>query len=76
MSTKLRKIVRKNKGKEERDIADIINLFKSADTEEMPVFVARQLERLPPITFDHLDCTKLLKDILKIQSDIAEMKST
>ncbi|KAL0881578.1 hypothetical protein ABMA27_001409 [Loxostege sticticalis] len=76
ISTKLRKIVRKNKGKEERDIADIINLFKSVDAEEMPVFVAQQLEKLPPITFDHLDCTKLLKDILKVQSEIAEIKST
>lgn len=74
--TKLRKIVRENKGKEKRDITDIINLFKSANTDEIPVFVARQLERLPPLDFNHLDCTKLLKDILKVQTEIAEVKST
>lgn len=74
--TELRKVVRKNKGKEERDMADIIKLFKSAEPTEIPVFVARQLEKLPPITFDHLDCTKLLKDIVRMQATINEMKTT
>lgn len=71
-----RKILRKNKGREERDLADIINLFKSAEPDEIPVFVARQLERLPPVTFDHLDCTKLLKDIVRMQTTIDDMKSS
>lgn len=75
ISTNLRKIMRKSKGKEERDLADIINLFKSAEPDDIPVFVARQLEKLPPITFDHLDCTKLLKDIVRMQSNIDEMKN-
>lgn len=74
--TNLRKIIRKNKGKEERDLSDIINLFKSADPDDIPVFVARQLEKLPPITFDHLDCTKLLKDLVRMQATIDEMKLT
>ena len=76
ISTDVRKVVRKNKGKEERDMADIIKLFKSAEPTEIPVFVARQLEKLPPITFDHLDCTKLLKDIVRMQSTITDMKAT
>lgn len=33
--TNLRKIIRKNKGKEERDLSDIINLFKSADPDDI-----------------------------------------
>ncbi|XP_073953054.1 uncharacterized protein [Choristoneura fumiferana] len=36
-----RKIIRKNKGKEERDLTDIVNLFKSADPEDMPVNIKR-----------------------------------
>lgn len=75
LSTTQRKILRKNKGKEERDLADIINLLKSAEPDEIPVFVARQLEKLPPITFDHLDCSKLLKDIVRMQTTIDDMKS-
>lgn len=70
------KIVRKNKGKEERDQADIVNLFKSAEPDVIPIFVARQLEKLPPILFNHLDCTKLLKDILRVQNDIEQIKAT
>lgn len=74
LPTDRRKITRKNKGKEQRDLNDIIMIFKSVDPDDIPVFVAKQLEKLPPITFDHLDCTKLLKDILKIQNDIENFK--
>ncbi|KOB78103.1 Mutant cadherin [Operophtera brumata] len=72
----LRRMSRKKKGKEERDLADIVNLFKSAEPDVMLVFVARQLEKLPPILFNHLDCTKLLKDLLLLRADIEKVKST
>ncbi|KAJ8705884.1 hypothetical protein PYW08_012930 [Mythimna loreyi] len=72
----LRKIIRKNKGKEGRDLTDIINLFKSAEPDDIPVFVAHRLEKLPPITFDHLDCTKLLKDLVRMQAAMDEIKNT
>lgn len=67
---------RKNKGKQERDLVDIINVFKSTEPDRFPIFVARDLERLPPILFDHLDCTKLLKDLLLVQNELKEVKST
>jgi hypothetical protein len=70
------KIKRKNKGKEERDISDIINVFKSTEPDLVPVFVARQLEKLPPVLFDHLDCTKLLKDLVKVQNELQVIKQT
>lgn len=74
--TQHRKILRKSKGKELRDLEDIVSLFKSTDPDVIPVFVARKLEKLPPITFDHLDCTKLLKDLLRLQNDIENVKLT
>ncbi|XP_061715306.1 uncharacterized protein LOC133523647 [Cydia pomonella] len=74
--TVARKINRKSKGKEERDLLDIFNVFKSTEPDVIPVFVARQLERLPPILFNSLDCTRLLKDMLKFQNDLAEIKET
>ncbi|XP_060810103.1 uncharacterized protein LOC132904205 [Amyelois transitella] len=73
--TERRKIQRKRKGKESRDMDDIIMLFKSTDPENLPVFVARQLEKLPPVTFDHLDCTKLLKDLTRMSAEIENIKS-
>lgn len=56
---------------------DIISLFKVADSDVMPVFVARSLEKLPPITFDHLDVSKLLKILIlnRLQSEIKNIKS-
>ncbi|XP_061729050.1 uncharacterized protein LOC133533976 [Cydia pomonella] len=76
VSTNQRKISRKNSGKEVRDLEDIVALLRSVEIDKVPVFVARKLESLPPITVDHLDCTKLLKDLAKIQNDIALVKSS
>lgn len=70
------KIQRKGSRKETRDLEDIVTFLKSADAETLPVFVARKLEKLPPIDFDHLDCTKLLRDMSKIQSEIKVIKAT
>ncbi|XP_028164853.1 uncharacterized protein LOC114355983 [Ostrinia furnacalis] len=53
---------------------DIVSLFKGEDPEVIPVFVARDLEKLPPVTFDHLDVTKLLKDLLIVQKEINDIK--
>ncbi|XP_063364978.1 uncharacterized protein LOC134653532 [Cydia amplana] len=76
VSTDQRKISRKNSGKEVRDLEDIVALLRSVEIDKVPVFVARKLENLPPITVDHFDCTKLLKDLAKIQNDIAQVKSS
>ncbi|CAH0723264.1 unnamed protein product, partial [Brenthis ino] len=68
------KTVRKGKGKENRLLHDIINVFKVTDPDILPVFVAKDLEKLPPITFDHLDVTKLLKDLTLVQTEIKRIK--
>lgn len=67
--------VRKSKGKSARDLDDIICLLKLTDPELVPIFVARDLRKLPPVTFDHIDVTKLLKDILVLQSEINILKN-
>ncbi|VVC93715.1 unnamed protein product [Leptidea sinapis] len=69
-----RKIVRRRDGKSQRDLNDIISLFKGTDPEEMPVFVARELQKLPAITFDHIDVTRLLKDLLLFQNELRTIK--
>lgn len=76
LSTDKRKIARRNDGKESRDMQDIVSLLKSSDPDVIPKFVARGLEKLPPVTFDHLDVTKLLKDLVLMKSEIADIKST
>lgn len=42
----------------------------------MPVFVAQDLHKLSPTTFDHLDVSKLLQDIVLLQCELKDIKST
>lgn len=76
VSTQQRKITRKKSGKSQRNIFDMIALFKQTDPEHVPIFVAKDLHKLPPVTFDHIDATRTLKDILAIQNEIRIMKDT
>ncbi|KAI5644175.1 hypothetical protein NE865_03828 [Phthorimaea operculella] len=70
-----RNVPRKGKGKSQRDLSDVISLLKQADPEDVPIFVAKELQKLPPVTFDHIDATRLLKDILHIQSELQNIKN-
>lgn len=76
ISTDKRKIVRKNNGKSKRDLADVITILKEVDPELVPIFVAKDLHKLPPVTFDHVDATRLLKDILLVQKEILMIKNS
>lgn len=68
------KKTRRGDGKSLRNIDDIICTLKETDPEEIPIFVARELQKLPPILFDHVDVTKILKDLVIIQQDISVIK--
>lgn len=76
LMNKQKKIQRKNAGKSGRNLNDMISIFRNTDPEELPIFVAKDLHRLPPLTFDHVDCTRLLKDILVLKNEISVIKET
>lgn len=61
---------RKGDGKGKRLLQDIIKLLKETEPSLLPTFVAKDLHRLPPVTFDYIDVTTLLKHILTIKQDI------
>lgn len=44
--------------------------LKETDPEDVPIFVARESHKLPPVIFDHMDVTRLLKDLVKIKDEI------
>ncbi|KAG7297579.1 hypothetical protein JYU34_011578 [Plutella xylostella] len=69
-----KKIVRKGEQKINRDLSDIISLLRELDPDVLPIFVARELHKLPPVTFDHIDVTRLLKDIIIIQKELKEIQ--
>ena len=41
---------------------------------EIPIFVARNLTKLPPVTFNHVDVTRLLKDMVLLQREVATIR--
>lgn len=75
ISTSTRKISRR-KNKEQKDVEDIIAVLKNTDPDKTPIFVARLLEKLPPISFDHVDVSALLKDILVLKQDVLNLKQS
>lgn len=62
--------VRRKQGKKRksRDLDDIIALMKGTDRKLFPIFCARDLDRIPPVTFDHVDATTLIKQLLALQN--------
>ncbi|KOB57915.1 Mutant cadherin [Operophtera brumata] len=77
ITTDIRKIMRKKKSerKTQRDLEDIITVLKSLDPESISIFVAKDLHRLPPVLFDHLDCSALLKDITLLKAQMESIKT-
>lgn len=65
--------VRRKEGKKRksRDLDDIISVMKATNAEMFPIFVAKDLHMLPSVSFDHVDCTRLLKDISRLQTQIS-----
>lgn len=74
ITTITRNIHRKGCRKTLREIDDIIWMFKNTTAEERPIFVARDLHKLPPLLFEHLDVTKLLKDILLVRQEVVSLR--
>ncbi|KAM3961854.1 uncharacterized protein ACR2FA_004179 [Aphomia sociella] len=65
---------RRRDEKGERSLQDIISLLKETDPDDVPAFVAKQLHKLPPVTFDHVDVTRLLKDIITLKAGLVEVQ--
>lgn len=67
---------RKGDRKTTRNLNDIITLIKETDPEKLRTFVARELQKLPPVTFDHIDVTRLLKEIVIIQRELKTIQES
>ncbi|XP_063622400.1 uncharacterized protein LOC134794518 [Cydia splendana] len=74
IKTSQKKIKRRNDGQKRRDLEDILAVLKVLDPDDIPVFVARDLHKLPAVTFDHTDVTKVLKELVLLRIDMDSMK--
>lgn len=69
----VRKNIRKGDKKNASNISDIIKLLK--ETDNLPTFVAKDLNRLPSVTFDHLDVSSLLQTLATMKNDMMTFKN-
>ncbi|KAJ2937623.1 hypothetical protein O0L34_g17879 [Tuta absoluta] len=65
---------RRRKKKSFKDLHDVKAVFKETNTDELPVYVAKELQKFPPLTFDHIDASRLLKDIIVLKKDLQQIK--
>ncbi|KAI5635898.1 hypothetical protein NE865_11408 [Phthorimaea operculella] len=66
---------RRGEDKKKKDIKDIIKAFKETDPKVHPCFVAKDLNRLPPVSFDHVDVTRLLKDLTIMKTELLSLRN-
>ena len=67
--TMSRKIKRQGNEKSiaKKNVEDIIDLFSKCNTEMLPVFVARNLQNIPPIDITHVDVTQLTSEVNELK---------
>ena len=58
-----------------QDMMEKLSEFSSSAGNEGPIFVARDLKKLPPISFEQVDVTSLLRKIQSVCDDVATIKS-
>lgn len=69
-------VTRKGDGKVSKNLQDVIKILKESAECKMPIFVAKDLHKIPPITFDDLDVTRILKELATMRSEMNTLKYT
>lgn len=67
-------ITRKGEDKKKKNVKDVLKRMKETEPEMHPHFVAKNLDRLPPVTLDHIDVTCLIKKMTCINADMQEIR--
>lgn len=65
--------------KKSNDASDIIHIFHSAAYSNLinkPIFVAKDTSRLPPVTPEAMDISVILRNLLKLQTDVNNLRET
>ncbi|KAI5635637.1 hypothetical protein NE865_11635 [Phthorimaea operculella] len=70
-----KRVLRRKEGSEEKSLLEIIKLIKEFEPTSLPVFVARTLSKLPPVTFDYVDVTAFLKEMTLLKNEISQLKA-
>ena len=71
---KKRRSSKVSESKEVKNIRDIYQLLQEKGSTKWPHFVASDLSKLPPITYDHIDVTALLNQLQNVRKDVDMLK--
>ncbi|XP_022819415.1 uncharacterized protein LOC111364543 [Spodoptera litura] len=69
-----KKIMRRKEGNQQKSVQEIVKIVKESDPDCLPIFVAKDLNKLPPVTFDHIDVTTFLKEMLILKKEVASLR--
>ncbi|KAJ2939119.1 hypothetical protein O0L34_g8432 [Tuta absoluta] len=70
-----KKVTRMRAGSEKAILQEVIKTIKEYDPRNLPNFVAQNLNKLPPVTFDNIDVTTFLKEMALLKQDIANLRT-
>ena len=73
-SSKLRYTERKEPNKKTKNLNDIIHLLTEYG-DNIPVFVAKDLSKLPPIRMDNIDASNLLHRLDSLSTEVSSLKT-
>lgn len=52
----------------------IVQIIKTANPNKIPMFVARDLAKIPPLAFDQTGVTRLLREIVAVKSELEKLR--
>ncbi|XP_041374707.1 uncharacterized protein LOC121387610 [Gigantopelta aegis] len=70
-----RMIKRKGVEKKKNNIHDILNLLHNTEPDDVPCFAAKDLNKLPPILYNHMDMAIILKELEIMKGSIASLQT-
>lgn len=70
-----KKFMRRKEGSEQKSVQEIIKLIKEFNPDSLPTFVAKNLNKIPPVSFDYIDITTFLKEMTILKNDVACIKA-
>ena len=68
-----RLIKRQGSKKSEHNLIDLLKILRETEPADIPCFVARDLNNLPPVTCDDTDTVSILRELNKMKLDIATL---
>ncbi|XP_011661635.2 uncharacterized protein LOC105437100 [Strongylocentrotus purpuratus] len=71
----VRNVAHKGPSRDVNNIKTCIKLLLECG-DKIPTFVAKDLDRLPPVGFDNIDVSALLGRLLKLECEMADMKES